>query len=342
MLRTALVVLALTAPAAFATDVLPTVRFSTHDAPIDGTADSFNGSPFEGLLRLVASQEDRAMQEFDVAAFTGQSVTSATISGTVAVNNAFDNGVRTFDFRLYSGNGVAELSDHAIASTLVGSGSYHPPMQSSFTYSFDVTSQVAALIGGGATWVGLRVEATSNPNFPSILDNALNTKLVIDVALTTGTPYCSGDGSGTACPCANESAVGADAGCLSSLGNGATLRGDGLASVTSDGFTLRGAMMPNSSALFFQGTATLGAGSGSLFGDGLRCVGGSVLRLATKSNSGGVSQYPDVGDASVSVRGLVTAGGEVRYYQVWYRNAAAFCTPSTFNLSNGLSLTWAS
>ncbi len=24
----------------------------------------------------------------------------------------------------------------------------------------------------------------------------------------------------------------------------------------------------------------------------------------------------------------------------WYRNAAAFCTPSTFNLTNGLSITW--
>jgi hypothetical protein len=27
-------------------------------------------------------------------------------------------------------------------------------------------------------------------------------------------------------------------------------------------------------------------------------------------------------------------------YQLWYRNAAAFCTPSTFNLTNGLDVTW--
>jgi hypothetical protein len=31
----------------------------------------------------------------------------------------------------------------------------------------------------------------------------------------------------------------------------------------------------------------------------------------------------------------------VRSYQAWYRNAAAFCTPSTFNLTNGYSVTWA-
>jgi hypothetical protein len=41
----------------------------------------------------------------------------------------------------------------------------------------------------------------------------------------------------------------------------------------------------------------------------------------------------------VSVKGLVTAPG-VRDYQCWYRNAAAFCTPSTFNLTNGLEITW--
>jgi hypothetical protein len=29
-----------------------------------------------------------------------------------------------------------------------------------------------------------------------------------------------------------------------------------------------------------------------------------------------------------------------RYYQVWYRNAAAFCTTGTFNLTNGLQLDW--
>jgi hypothetical protein len=27
-------------------------------------------------------------------------------------------------------------------------------------------------------------------------------------------------------------------------------------------------------------------------------------------------------------------------YQVWYRNASAFCTPATFNLTNGLRVTW--
>jgi hypothetical protein len=40
------------------------------------------------------------------------------------------------------------------------------------------------------------------------------------------------------------------------------------------------------------------------------------------------------------VRGNVTGAG-TREYQVWYRNAASFCTASTFNLTNGLQLNWA-
>jgi hypothetical protein len=29
-----------------------------------------------------------------------------------------------------------------------------------------------------------------------------------------------------------------------------------------------------------------------------------------------------------------------RYYQTWYRNAAVFCTVSTFNLTNGFQISW--
>jgi hypothetical protein len=98
--------------------------------------------------------------------------------------------------------------------------------------------------------------------------------------------------------------------------------------------------MPNSSALYFQGTSPLAGGAGSVFGDGLRCAGGTVIRLGTKFNIAGASQYPEGGDQSISVRGLVVAPG-TRIYQIWYRNAASFCMPDTFNLTNGVTVTWA-
>ena len=121
--------------------------------------------------------------------------------------------------------------------------------------------------------------------------------------------------------------------------NGANLSSFGLASVSNDSFTLVGTGMPNSSCLYFQGTTQMAAGMGAAFGDGLRCAGGTVVRLGTKTNVASASQYPAGGDASISVKGMVGAPG-TRTYQVWYRNAAAFCTPSTFNLTNGLEVTW--
>jgi hypothetical protein len=61
--------------------------------------------------------------------------------------------------------------------------------------------------------------------------------------------------------------------------------------------------------------------------------------LGTKVNACGASQYPSALDPRISVKGAVTTPG-VRHYQAWYRNAAVFCTTSTFNLTNGLSVAW--
>ncbi len=161
----------------------------------------------------------------------------------------------------------------------------------------------------------------------------------LDFPGEAGRPFCAGDGSGTPCPCGNASAAGANEGCLHSLGTGGKLTGSGSASIFFDTLLLSGTGMPNSSALYFQGTGQAGAGAGAQFGDGLRCASGTVVRLGTKANAGGASQYPAAGDLSVSARGMVLAPG-TRTYQVWYRNAAAFCTADTFNLTNGWRTVW--
>ncbi len=164
---------------------------------------------------------------------------------------------------------------------------------------------------------------------------------VTEAGSTCGPPgvaYCFGDGTGIDCAaggagCANGSAGN---GCANSVNAaGANLTASGSASMSIDTLALLGSGMPNSSALYFQGTAQIAVP----FGDGLRCVGGTITRLGTKTNVAGASEYPVAGDLSVSVRGGVTAPGN-RAYQVWYRNAAAFCTPSTFNLTNGMWIAW--
>src|SRR6185295_14079344 len=121
--------------------------------------------------------------------------------------------------------------------------------------------------------------------------------------------YCFGDGSATACPCGNNSPVGAMSGCLSSLGVGAHLGAAGTASIASDSLVLTGTQMPSSPILYFQGTTRTAAGLGAVFGDGLRCASGAVIRLKSTTNVSGTSHYPGPGDPSVSVRGMITSPG---------------------------------
>jgi hypothetical protein len=152
--------------------------------------------------------------------------------------------------------------------------------------------------------------------------------------------YCAGDGSGTPCPCGNDSPSGSNAGCLNSLGSAGQLTFNGTASVSGDTFLLVGSGMPaTGAALYFQGTSEVNGGAGAVFGDGLRCAGGTVIRLGTETNVAGGSQYPSGTDAPISVRGF-NSSGSVRTYQCWYRNAAAFCSSDTYNVTNGVETTW--
>ena len=90
-------------------------------------------------------------------------------------------------------------------------------------------------------------------------------------------------------------------------------------------------------ALFLVFDQIYGAGS---FGDGRLCVAGTMARLGSVPSVGGAAAFPRPTDPALSVVGGLPAAGGRRTYQVWYRNAAAFCTSSTFNLTNGLIVRW--
>jgi hypothetical protein len=206
----------------------------------------------------------------------------------------------------------------------------------------------------GGTWAGAHqqgltyalhhIDVSAGGSIPIVISTtvgfgSVNGFQIVKLA-TPATVFCSGDGSGTACPCGNSGLAGN--GCANSLNaQGAHIGGSGIASIGNDTFLLQGSGMPNSSALYFQGTTQQGGGAGSVFGDGLRCAAGSVIRLGTKTNASGASQYPDVGDVRISIKGL-NAAGNVRFYQCWYRNAdPTFCVvAATFNLTNGVGVTW--
>lgn len=59
---------------------------------------------------------------------------------------------------------------------------------------------------------------------------------------------------------------------------------------------------PSTASTLVQGTAAIAGGA--VYGQGVRCVGGALLRLFTKGASGGGVTVPDfgAGDPSVSAR----------------------------------------
>ena len=153
------------------------------------------------------------------------------------------------------------------------------------------------------------------------------------------TTFCSPvNFSGVSCPCNNYGLP--PRGCAnSSNAQGALLSVGGQASLANDTLALVAQGMPDRTALYVQATGfTYG---GFAFGDGLNCIAGGVVRLATQTNTGGGSQYPGQGDTSISVRGAIGGPGETRYYQVLYQDSGAgFCPGSTFNLTNAVAVLW--
>jgi len=200
-------------------------------------------------------------------------------------------------------------------------------------------------------WVigGLRVNATPHEYFDGKIDDLqvyAGSLTGEDVAFLFANPgatlsgsgagngYCFGDGGGTPCPCGNSSSVG---GCANGTGVGATLTSSGQASLSTDTLVLSGAgLIPSQPGLYFQGNNAVNAGNGNNFGDGLRCAGGGVIRLQVRFAS---SNGDSATTISVSSAGL-TAPGDVKRYQLWYRDPVTSPCGTQFNLSNGVEVTW--
>jgi hypothetical protein len=205
-----------------------------------------------------------------------------------------------------------------------------------FSSSLELNPQVSTRRSGGAPGSDTLAATWDDFAGPGINNGDIE---AATMTVPTGGPVqvlCAGDGSSIACPCA---AGGFGNGCPNSLfAGGANLATTGNANVSSDTLVLRGTSMPNATCVYFQGMSFV---SPFVIDDGIMCTGGTIIRLGSKLNAGDQSQYPSGGDPSVSVRGAIpAAGGETRMYQAFYRNAAAFCTPSTSNRTNGLRITW--
>ncbi len=157
-----------------------------------------------------------------------------------------------------------------------------------------------------------------------------------------GAGWCAGDGVdpyvNSACPCGNFGAPGHGCGNSAQAGGARLVAASG--SVPADDVVLTCLDMPAATtALFVKGSAPITGAA--VFGDGLRCVTGSLLRLGTKTAIGGSASFPGPADPSLAMRSATPPGSGIgAWYQVYYRNVASYCTTATFNLSNGWRIRW--
>lgn len=160
--------------------------------------------------------------------------------------------------------------------------------------------------------------------------------------LTTPEPFeslCYGDGGpgATTCPCGNNSVQGRKQGCLNTTQVGGRIFGLGSADATADDLDVAAHNLPGTSpGLLFVGTGVLAGGSGVPFVDGLLCAAGVITRLGIQfTNAGGRCQWGP---------GLRTAGlwapGDVRLFQVWYRDLPTGPCGSAANTTNVLRVTF--
>jgi len=160
-------------------------------------------------------------------------------------------------------------------------------------------------------------------------------------------PYCFGDGTlSTACPCNNFGTTGR--GCNNSANTGgAALSGTGTTSPDALVLTSAGEL-PHALSIFLQGNGC--NSTGSVFGDGVLCVNGTLKRLYVKNAVNGSASAPNfsAGDPSITTRSAALGDpittGSMRFYQTYYRDPDAnFCPlpPGNFwNVSSGLSVQW--
>jgi hypothetical protein len=308
-------------------------------------------SPLNGSMRYLATWQDTDGGDHDIimALLDGGTVLDkqdlSLMEGSNYVNDQQESSVDSDgDHFLVSyveawGSYDIYASDVYVSGATLGLAQAHVPVDVDWTA--DHSPRVTSCFSGGATDQSRRHRylaawnSTPQGGGPADVEGAF----FDSVDGGTMSSFCFGDGSSVICPCANNGAPGH--GCANSVNPaGALLTASGVPSTVADSLVLHGSGMPATAfCIFLQGSS-----SGTVFsyGDGLRCVGGSLLRIGAKHASGGSASYPGAGDLTVSFRGNVPALGAQRSYQVWYRNPdPSFCTSATFNVSNGMLVTWA-
>jgi hypothetical protein len=203
------------------------------------------------------------------------------------------------------------------------------------------------LISGDGRYVAFESAAT---NLVAGDTNSTSDAFVHDRTYSAFVSLCEpGAGGVLSCPCSNPPS-GPGRGCDNSSGTGgAILSASGVAYLSADSLVFEADLeKPSALSIVMQGNA--GVSAGAPYGQGIRCLGGSVIRrLYIKTAFYGTISAPDFGsgDPQVSVRsaekGDVIQAADSRWYLVYYRDPIVLggCPAgSTFNATPTGQVTW--
>ena len=322
-------------------DADPVVLVSEVLVPGDGRfllasrATDLGGGTWHYEYALLNQSSDRSARTFRVPLPVGGSPTNPGFHD-VAYHSG--DGPGNVDFDGADWHFAAAPGEVSFSTSMYDENSSANALRWSTTYNFRFDSTVPP--GTGLARVDL-----FKPGSPA------------DVAVAAVVPFlvpppprnlCFGSGPGSgACPCGNAGLP--SAGCENSVHTGgALLATSGNPSLASDtlAFTASGEL-PTALSLLLQGDVEIVP---TPYGDGLRCVGGTLKRLYAGSATGGTIVLPGAGQPSVSARSAARGdeieAGETRLYQVYYRDPnPAWCpmpTGSTFNATHAVAIAWGS
>ncbi len=321
-----------------------------------GTDGAVSGNSFDWIL-----SDTRTVALWVKAAAGAQLDANATLISLGAEplsGGRFDLVVKSDALRLeVQGGGTT-------TSTIIADGTWHhiavvvtdPATVASCEYYLDGVSQgtfggsgTALITDVGPMYIGdgfhdLTRDFIGNIDDVRLFDTALTASEVAALVVTEpGVGYCFGDpASGTQCPCGNDNDGSASgAGCANGQNaSGARLSGSGTASLSNDSVVLIAEhAVGGQPGLYFQADNDLSPGL--IFGDGLRCAGGSVQRLGVRAADAAGDSDTSSWTTSISTRAGNILPGDTKRYQLWYRDPFTSPCGSLFNLSNGYAITWA-
>ena len=312
------------------------------------------GSQFQNSFDLPAAEHFMSLAALDLTGDGRLDLVALADSGHVSIWGGAGDGtfalLHDYSCSSYSRDlRAGDLDRDGLADLLVasfggiqlfrglGGGAFSGPQ----TVASGVQPMAAALGDwNGDGWLDLAVACNNNAGQAYLSEH---TQVPPPAIRTICEPGASGV---AACPCANPPG-GTGRGCDNSSGTGgATLAGSGNAHLAADTllFTTSGEK-PTATSIVLQGTARSFAGS--VFGQGVRCVAGTLKRLYVKNAVAGSISAPAGGDAHVAARSAALGdpiqAGTRRYYGVYYRDPSVLggcAATDTFNVTAQLDVFW--